>query len=82
MKSAAMGIVLTSLVATGCSTTQPEPTRCVVPPEPEPPTVPREETECLEDDIYWRLEDREAAWRDYARELRAMLRVFCTEEEE
>lgn len=71
-------VALTAIVAllTGCATHsyiyRPIPAE-MIPPAPEVPKIKAEELQCLSDDAYERLANRDRLRKQYAEELRALL---------
>lgn len=78
LKPAAIGGVLLLLVIPGCATKtitiKPE---CEVPQLAPLPVVMSDDMECLADDVYWALMDRERLLTDWALEMEATLEVVC-----
>lgn len=78
--SVVLAAVLIVLATVGCSAT-PERVyvspQCSVPPQPTVPNIDSEALASVDDETYWRLEERERLLVDWAFELRAILKEVC-----
>lgn len=77
-KHAGLAFVLIVLVTTGCTTKtvtiKPE---CEIPELAPMPVIMSDDMECLADDVYWALMDRERLLADWALKMEATLEVVC-----
>ena len=71
-------IVAAALTMTGCATkTEYVTPDCDPPPMPAPPEVSGDELSPLDDDVYWRLRERDDALQDAIIERQQMLKELC-----
>ncbi|WP_157957550.1 hypothetical protein [Salinicola halophyticus] len=77
--SVALVFALSCSAIPGCATTAPTPTspECTVPPMPVLPVIQSSQLQCLADDDYWLLQDRERQLTDWAFVMRGMLVSLC-----
>lgn len=74
---AGLAIVLGCLVTAGCTKTITIKPECRVPELAPLPVIMSDDMECLADDVYWGLMDRERLLTDWALEMEATLEVIC-----
>ena len=77
VKLAGLAIVLGCSVIAGCTKTITIKPECRVPQLAPLPVVMSDDMECIADDVYWALMDRERLLTDWALEMEATLEVVC-----
>ena len=76
-KLAGLAIVLGCSVIAGCTKTITIKPECSVPQLAPLPVIMSDDMECIADDVYWALMDRERLLTDWALEMEATLEVIC-----
>lgn len=77
LKLAGLASVLSVLVIAGCTKTITIKPECEIPQLAPLPVIMSDDMECLADDVYWALMDRERLLTDWALEMEATLEVIC-----
>jgi hypothetical protein len=77
VKLGLVGIVLGCLVIAGCTKTITIKPECNVPQLAPLPVIMSDDMDCLADNVYWGLMDRERLLTDWALEMEATLEVIC-----
>ena len=77
VKLAGLAIVLGCSVIAGCTKTITIKPECTVPQLAPLPVIMSDDMECLADDVYWGLMDRERLLTDWALEMEATLEILC-----